>query len=81
MAVLDSGCAKTVCSKIQLNCYLEPSSSEEPKFGNVKVCHSIERITISAVIAGQNLLLTTEIIINDILLLLSKSTKKKSNTD
>ena len=29
MAVLDSGCTKTVCHKIWLNCYLESLSSEK----------------------------------------------------
>ena len=29
MAVLDSGCTKTICSKTWLNCYLESLSSEE----------------------------------------------------
>ena len=68
MAVLDSGCTKTVCNKTWLNCYLESLSSEElnnikcersetiVKFGNETVCHSTERITIPVVIAGQNVL-------------------------
>ena len=50
------------------------------KFGNGKVYHSTERITIPVVIAGQNVLLTPTIIENDILLLLSKDTMKKANT-
>ena len=50
------------------------------KFGNGKICHSIKRITIPVVIAGQNVLLTTEVIENDIPLLLSKYTLKKANT-
>ena len=50
------------------------------KFGNGKICHSIKRITIPVVIAGQNVLLTTEVIENDIPLLLSKDTMKKANT-
>ena len=92
MAVLDSGCIKTVCSKTWLNCYLKSLSSDELdnikyersetifKFGNGKACHSIEWITISVVIAGQNVLLSTEVTENDILLLLSKVTMKKANT-
>ena len=32
-----------------------------PCFGNGKVCHSIERMTMPVVIAGQNVFLTTEI--------------------
>ena len=92
MAVLDSGYTKTVCSKTWLNCYLESLSSEELnnikcersetifKFGNEKICHSFEQITIPAVIAGQNMLLTIEVIENDIPLLLSKDTMKKANT-
>ena len=50
------------------------------KFGNGNICHSIKRITIPVVIAGQNVLLTTEVIENDIPLLLSKDTMKKANT-
>ena len=50
------------------------------KFGNGKVCHSIKWITIPVVIAGQNVLLITEKIENDIPLLLSKDTMKKANT-
>ena len=42
--------------------------------------HSIEWITIPVVIAGQNVLLTTEVIENEIPLLLSKDTMKKANT-
>ena len=91
-SVLDSGCTKTVCSKTWLNCSLESLSSEELdniksewsetifKFGNGKICHSIKQITIPVVIAGQNVLLTTKAIENDIPLLLSKDTMKKDNT-
>ena len=50
------------------------------KFGNGKVYHSTERITIPVVIAGQNVLFTPTIIENDIPLLLSKDTMKKANT-
>ena len=86
MAVLDSGCIKTVCSKTWLNCYLESLTSEELHsikrersetiWDNRKVCHSIEWITIPVVLAGQNVLLTTEVIENNIPLLLSKDTLK-----
>ena len=50
------------------------------KFGNGKVYHSTERITIPVVIAGQNVLFTPTIIENDIPVLLSKDTMKKANT-
>ena len=50
------------------------------KFVNGKVCHSIEWITIPAVIAVQNVFLTTKIIENDISVLLSKDTVRKANT-
>ena len=90
MAVLDSGRTKTVCSKTWLNCYLESLSSEELvnikrersetifKFDNGKICPSSERIRIPVVIAGQNVLLTMDVIENDIPLLLSKDTMKKA---
>ena len=89
MAVLDSGRTKTVCSKTWLNCYLESLSSEELvnikrersetifKFDNGKICPSSERIRIPVVIAGQNVLLTMDVIENDIPLLLSKDTQGK----
>ena len=47
------------------------------KFVNGKVCHSIEWITIPAVIAVQNVFLTTKIIENDISVLLSKGYSEK----
>ena len=92
ITLLGSGCTKTVCSKTWLNYYLESLSSEELnnikcerietifKFGNGKVCHSIEQITIQVVVVVQNVLVTTEIIKNDIPLLLSKDRMKKANT-
>ena len=92
MAVLDSGCTKAVCSKTWLNSYLESLSSEELdnvkcepsetvfKFGNGKICHSIERITVPVVIVEQNVVLTMEVIENDIPLLLSKDKMKNANT-
>ena len=91
MAILDSGCTKRVCSKTWLKCYLRSLISEELnnikrersettfKFGNGKVCHSIERITIPVVIAVHNVLLTIEVSKNDIPLLLSKVTMKEAN--
>ena len=45
-----------------------------------KVCHSIERMTITVVITGQNVFPATEVIENDIPLLLGKVTMKKGNT-
>ena len=92
ITLLGSGCTKTVCSKTWLNYYLESLSSEELnnikcerietifKFGNGKVCHSTEQITIQVVVVVQNVLVTTEIIKNDIPLLLSKDRMKKANT-
>ena len=54
MAVLDSGCTKTICNKTWLNNVKHEQSGTTFKFGNGKICHSIEQITIQVVIAGLN---------------------------
>ena len=41
MAVLDSGCTKTVCGEIWLNCYLETLSDEDKKLLHVKDNNSV----------------------------------------
>ena len=92
MAVLDSGCTKTVCGETWLNCYLETLSDEDKKlvhvedsnsvfkFGDSKLIKSNKKVTIPTVIADQTVMLTTDVISNDLPLLLSKEAMKRANT-
>ena len=92
MVVLDSGCTKTVCGETWLNCYLESLSDEDKKllhvedsnsvfkFGNSKLIKSNEEVTIPTVIVDQKVMLTTDVISNDLPLLLSKEAMKRANT-
>ena len=41
MAVLDSGCTKTVCGETWLNCYLKTLSDEDTKLLHVEDCNSV----------------------------------------
>ena len=41
MAVLDSGCTKTVCGENWLNCYLETLSDEDKKLSHVEDSNSV----------------------------------------
>ena len=92
MAVLDSGCIKTVCGETWLNCYLENLPNEDKKllhvedsnsvfkFGDSKLIKSNKKIVILTVIADQKVMLTTDVISNDLPLLLSKEAIKRANT-
>ena len=92
MAVLDSGCTKTVCGETWLSRYLETLSDEDKKllhvedsnsvfkFGDSKLIKSNEKVTIPTVIADQKVMLTTDVISNDLPLLLSKEDMKRANT-
>ena len=92
MAVLDSGCTKTVCGETWLNCYLETISDEDKKlldgedsnsvfkFGDSKLIKSNKNVTIPTVIADQKVMLNTDVISNGLPLLLSKEAMKKANT-
>ena len=44
MAVLDSGCTKTVCGETWLNCYLETLSDEDKKLLHVEDSNSFFQI-------------------------------------
>ena len=41
MAVMDSGCTKTVCGEVWLNCYLETRSDEDKKLLHVEDSNSV----------------------------------------
>ena len=91
-AVLDSGCTRTVCGKVWLNCYLdtltddekkcikEESSKTSFKFGDGIAVMSQKRVTIPTVIGNKSVLLETDVIDQNIPLLLSKPSMKKANT-
>ena len=75
MVVIDSGCTKTACGQVWLDC-CETSF----RCGNGKVFKSIKPVTLRTFIANKNILLTKEVIENDIPLLRSKDAVKKAET-
>ena len=92
MAILDSGCSKTVCGNTWMNCYLDTLSEEDKKlvkeeksdtifkFGDSKTICSMKRMTIPTEIAGKSVNLQTDVISYNLPLLLSKEAMKKANT-
>ena len=92
MAVIDSGCTKTVCGQVWLDCYLQSLSNEDQqsvreeksetsfRFEKGKMLKSVKCITLPTFIANKNVLLTTEVAENYIPLLLSKGARKKAKT-
>ena len=92
MAILDSGCTRTVCGEIWLQHYIHSLSPEEYKqitsnnghnmfkFGNGKMIKSIKIVKIPVIIAGISATITTDVVKYDIPLLLSKEAMKKANT-
>ena len=92
MTIIDSGCTKPVRDQVWLDCYLQSLSNEDQqsvrkeksetsfRFGNGKVFKSIKHVILPRCIASKNVLLSTEVIENDIPLLLSKEAMKKTKT-
>ena len=92
MTIIDSGCTKPVCDQVWLDCYLQSLSNEDQqsvrkeksetsfRFGNGKIFKSIKHVILPTFIADKNVLLSTEVIENDIPLLLSKEAMKKVKT-
>ena len=92
MALLDSGCTKTVCRNVWLQYYLDTLSEDDLsrvvikpgknmfKFGDSKMIKSTKIMHIPVRLAGVPVMLTTDVIDYDIPLLLSKETMKKANT-
>ena len=92
MAIIHSGCTKPVCDQVRLDCYLQSLRNEDQQsvrkeksetsfwLGNGKVFKSIKRVILPTFIANKNVLLSTEVIENDIPLLLSKKAIKKAKT-
>ena len=89
MVVIDSGCTKTACGQVWLDCYVQSLSNESVReekgetsfrYGNGKVFKSIKPVPLRTFIANKNILLTIEVIENDIPLLRSKDAVKKAET-
>ena len=88
MAVLDSGCTKTVCGQEWLKCYIkslcdddrrkiqEFTSETKFKFGDGKVLASEKSVVIPCNIAVRNVSLKTDAVKSEIPLLLSKESMK-----
>ena len=95
MAVLDSGCTKTVCGEKWLTQYLELLPEDDKKqvterksdasfrFGNSEEIKTIKSVEIPARIVGHCTSTKAEVVSKDIPLLLSKKAMKdaKVNTD
>ena len=74
IAIIDSGCVKTVCGKVWLHCYFDSLSDNDKdkikidrpnnsfKFGNSKIIRSNRLVTIPMFIGGIQAKLTTDII-------------------
>ena len=89
MVVIDSGCTKTACGQVWLDCYVQSLSNESVReekgetsfrYGNGKVFKSIKPVPLRTFIANKNILLTKEVVENDIPLLRSKDAVKKAET-
>jgi hypothetical protein len=88
--VLDSACSSTVCGEDWLDdylCSLEPTDREKVKktpsakvykFGGGERLRSQGTFSIPAVLAGKQIMLTTDVVQSDIPLLLSKAAMKKA---
>ena len=91
-AIRDSGCTKSVCGRIWLQCYLdalnesdkssvqEQESSSKFKFGDGVVQISSKKVIIPADINGTKVKIETDVIENSLPLLLSKSAMQKAAT-
>lgn len=92
MAILDSGCTKTVCGDKWSSCYidgLEDSVSSQIekmplstgfRFGEGKRVTSMKSLKLPCKISSKNAYITTEVVPVDIPLLLSKSSMERANT-
>ena len=92
LAVLDSGCTKTVCGEEWLKCYIDSLGKEEKKkikeyksntefkFGDGKNVGSEKCVSITCKIAGINVNIETDVVKSEIPLLLSKDSMKKAGT-
>ena len=89
-AILDSGCAKSVCGSIWYQCYLDtlpkhvastlrPAKSESVfRFGNGSEIKSKFQVTLPCRLAGKDVGISADVIDSDIPLLISKKAMKKA---
>ena len=87
-AVLDSGCAQTVCGEGWLQCYLETLSSDELKsvsneesytnirFGDGKTVSALKRVNIPAYIGNKCIRIEIHVVPCELPLLFSKASMK-----
>ncbi|CAF2215355.1 unnamed protein product [Rotaria magnacalcarata] len=92
MAILDSGCSRSVCGELWLQCYLDALTDEDKgkvvtvpsksvfKFGDGERLTSLKRMKLPSEISGVKIFIETDVIDSDIPLLLSRSAMKKANT-
>ena len=92
MALLDSGCTKTVCGEVWLQYFLDSLCNEEYlkvvvsesknmfKFNDNKMIKSLKLVKFPVIIAGVPATIITDVVKYDIPLLLSKEAMKKANT-
>ena len=91
LAVLDSGCTKTVCGEEWLKCYVDSLSEEKKqqkvlnliqsfKFGDGKIVTSEKCVSIPCKIAGGRVNVVIDLVKGKIPLLLIKESMKKAGT-
>ena len=82
VAVLDSGCTKTVCGETWHNCYLETLSGKDKQLLHVEDSNSVFEFGDSQLIKSNKRSYdsTTDVKSNDLPLLLSKKAMKEVNT-
>ena len=90
MAILDSGCPKTVCGEVWLEVHVDSlkeklnvtqsDSNGIFKFCNGRSIKSNRKVEMPVIIEDIPVLLTTDVISFDIPLLLSKESMKQANT-
>ena len=90
MAILDSGCTKTVTGRVWLEAYIESLNTADKKtviyekdsskfrFGDGKEVISKVNVQIPAYVANQRVTIKTSLVDNEIPLLLSRSAMKKA---
>ena len=89
MAVIDSGCSKTVCGLNWYTTYIESLGEDDKimvkstnsqatfKFGDAVPIKSLQKVNIPIKLLNQQVMLETEVVENDIPLLLSKESMKR----
>ena len=91
-AVLDSGCTRTVCGKLWLDCYIDSLSKEDSKlieerptstrfkFGDGRVVQASRKVIIPEYIGDMKVNIETDVVSDDLPLLLSKQSMKTART-